>query len=182
MPAPRRAIYLVAPMGVCFAGGCRVLVASLVVASAGATAAEDDARCPASGDAIVVLSTVRELWLCADGAPSARFDVALGRGGVGKRRRGDGRTPLGTYALGAPRASTRYGTFIPIGYPTPAQAASGFSGGAVGIHGPPRGMAPSEYPLTGVDWTLGCVATASDEEIDAIARFVRERRPRVVLR
>src|SRR5512142_2256593 len=141
------------------------------------------APCPPSGDTIVVLTGARALWLCANGAPEARFPIALGRSGIGKRRRGDGRTPLGTYALGAPRPSARYGTFIPISYPTPGQAARGFTGGAVGIHGPPRGMdATRDYPVTELDWTLGCIATGTDEEVGAIADFVRARRPSVVIR
>jgi hypothetical protein len=141
------------------------------------------APCPATGDAIVVLTGDRALWLCADGAPAARFPVALGRKGLGKRRRGDERTPLGTYPLGSPRASAQYGTFIPISYPTPAQAARGYTGDAVGIHGPPRGMdARQGYPVTDVDWTLGCIATGTDEEVGAIADFVRVHRPVVVIR
>ncbi len=147
-----------------------------------ATDAPDASPCPRSGDAVVVLTAERALWLCTDGIPAARYSVALGRSGTGKRHRGDGRTPLGTYALGAPRPSARYGTFIPIAYPTPAQAAHGFTGGAVGIHGPPRGMDAATYPVTEVDWTLGCIATGTDEEVGAIADFVRARRPRVVIR
>lgn len=144
--------------------------------------ARDGAPCPPAGDAVVVLAEARALWLCADGIPAARFAVALGRSGVGKRRRGDDRTPLGTYPLGAPRPSELYGTFIPIAYPTPAQAARGFTGAALGIHGPPRGMDRSSYPVTDVDWTRGCIATGSDDEVGAIAEFVRARRPRLVVR
>jgi hypothetical protein len=157
---------------------------TLAVLLCGPAAADEplERPCPPSGDAIVVHTRSRELWLCAEGAPPERFAVSLGRGGVGKRRRGDARTPLGTYALGAPRPSARYGTFIPIAYPTPEQAASGFTGSAVGIHGPPRGMDASGYPITELDWTLGCIATATDGEVGAIAAFVRERRPRVVIR
>src|SRR5512142_23024 len=116
---------------------CGLLASSPVAPLA---AVSDAGRCPPSGDAIVVDTRAHELWLCTSGTAPARFAVALGRSGVGKRRRGDGRTPLGTYALGEPRFSERYGLFIPIGYPTPAQAARGRSGAAVGIHGPPRGM------------------------------------------
>lgn len=173
-------------MGDRSARAARVVVAwGLAALSSCAPAAADafdESPCPPSGDTIVVVTPRRELWLCTAGLPAAQFTVAFGRSGVGKRRRGDGRTPLGTYALGAPRPSARYGTFIPIAYPTPEQAARGFTGGAVGIHGPPRGMDASEYPVTGVDWTLGCIATGSDEEVGAIADFVRDRRPRVVIR
>jgi murein L,D-transpeptidase YafK len=130
----------------------------------------------------VVLSSARELWLCAQDGSWTRFTVALGRRGVGKRRTGDERTPLGTYAVGEPRPSARYGTFIPIVYPTVRQAALGFSGTEVGIHGPPRGMDSEKYPTTEVNWTQGCIATGTDEEVEVIAAFVRERRPRLVIR
>lgn len=164
----------------------RLLVArglvGLALCAPGAAAALDDPPCPASGDAVVVVTERRELWLCAQGAAATRFPVALGRSGVGKRRRGDDRTPLGTYALGRPRRSTVYGTFIPIAYPTPAQTARGFTGSAVGIHGPPRGMDASSHPVTEVDWTHGCIATGTDDEVAAIAAFVQQRRPGIVIR
>ncbi len=108
--------------------------------------------------------------------------VALGRGGLDKMREGDGRTPIGTYPLGAPRPSPRFGTFIPIGYPTPEQCARGLTGGSVGIHGPARGATWLGALSTFIDWTAGCVATASDDDVALVAAFVRERRPRVVLR
>jgi hypothetical protein len=137
--------------------------------------------CPDQGDAVTVIARKRELWLCRDGAAVARFQVAMGRGGFDKRRRGDGRTPLGTYALGSPRRSAQYGLFIPIGYPTPDQAAQGFTGRALGIHGPPRGLSEPEYPTTVFDWTQGCIATGTDADIASIADFVRERQPTLVI-
>lgn len=150
----------------------------------GAAAADERAisACPPAGDTLVVLTRDRMLWLCSGGVPEGQVAVALGRAGVGKRRRGDGRTPVGRYALGAPRPSARYGTFIPISYPTAAQVARGFTGSAVGIHGPPRGMPADEYPLTEIDWTLGCIATGTDAEIGAIAEFVRTHRAGIVIR
>jgi len=138
--------------------------------------------CPEPGDVVAVLTTKRELWLCRDGALWARFQVALGQGGVDKRQKGDRRTPLGTYALRDPRPSGRFGVFIPIGYPTPEQAAQGLTGGTLGIHGPPRGRAEPDYPTTAFDWTLGCVATGTDSDIEVIADFVRERQPLIVIR
>ncbi len=157
-------------------------LALLAVCAPSAARAFDADPCPRSGDTVVVLTGERALWLCAGGVPAARFPVAIGRSGTGKRHRGDGRTPVGSYALGAPRASAKYGTFIPISYPTPGQAARGFTGGAVGIHGPPRGMEAPGYPVTEIDWTQGCIATGTDEEVGAIAEFVRTHRARVVIR
>jgi hypothetical protein len=172
--------------GALFSGTGRRLAACalalLPALASGPADALDPSPCPRSRDAVVVVTDRRELWLCSGGAPAAQFTVALGRSGVGKRRRGDGRTPLGIYPLGDPRPSTQYGTFIPIAYPTPAQAARGFTGTAVGIHGPPRGIEGAGYPVTEVDWTQGCIATGTDEDVDAIAAFVRARRPRLVIR
>jgi len=140
------------------------------------------ALCPEAGDVIAVITRKRELWLCVAGAPAARFEVALGQGGLDKRQKGDRRTPLGTYELGAPRLSGRFGIFIPIAYPTREQAAQGLTGGDVGIHGPPRKLPEPEYPTTAFDWTLGCVATGTDADIELIATFVRERKPMLVVR
>jgi hypothetical protein len=140
------------------------------------------ALCPDTGDVIAVITRKRELWLCIGGAPAARFEVALGQGGLDKRKKGDRRTPLGTYTLGNPRPSGRYGVFIPIVYPTREQASQGLTGGDVGIHGPPRKLPEPEYPTTAYDWTLGCVATGTDADIEVIATFVRERQPTLVIR
>ena len=137
--------------------------------------------CPEKGDVVTVVSRTRELWLCQQGSPVAKFRVAMGRGGLDKHHKGDGRTPIGKYALGSPRPSAQYGLFIPIGYPTPEQAARGFTGSELGIHGPPRGLTEPEYPTTEVDWTRGCIATGVDADITSIADFVRDRHPTLVV-
>ena len=138
--------------------------------------------CPEEGDVVVVISQRRQLWLCHQGAAVAKYRVALGRGGIDKRREGDGRTPLGTYTLGTPRPSAQFGMFIPIDYPTPDQAAQGFTGSEVGIHRPPRGLTEPEYPITTVNWTRGCIATALDADILFIAAFVRAGQTTLVIR
>ncbi len=132
--------------------------------------------CQAGETAVVVRTAERALHLCEGGRSARRFAVALGTGGIGKRRQGDGKTPLGWYPLGAPRPSQSYGTFIPVGYPTAAQARLGFTGSAVGIHGPTRGSAFAGPLTVMVDWTAGCIAVASDDEIRAIATWVTHRR------
>jgi hypothetical protein len=155
---------------------------SAAAPAASAAPPASQARCPEKGDAVAVFTTKRELWLCVDGKEAARYEVSLGQAGPGKRKQGDRRTPVGTYSLGPPRPSAKYGTFIPIAYPTPEQAAHGQTGGSVGIHGPPRKLPEPGYPTTAFDWTLGCVATGSDAEVEAIAAFVRSRQPVVVIR
>jgi hypothetical protein len=136
------------------------------------------ARTPCAGVArgVVVDTASRTLALCADGAADETFRVALGVGGLGKQRRGDNRTPLGDYALGAPRTSKWFGTFIPVGYPTAAQERAGFTGNAIGIHGPARGWAWAAAANTISDWTAGCIAVGSDAEIGRIAAWVKTRR------
>jgi len=94
--------------------------------------------------------------------------------GVGKQRQGDARTPLGHYGLGPPRGSQNFHIFVPVQYPTPAQARMGFTGSAIGIHGPPRGWSLTELAaLVARDWTIGCIAVETDADIEAVAAWIR---------
>ena len=120
------------------------------------------------------------LHLCEAGLSVGEYAVAMGKGGPGKRREGDNKTPVGRYLLGLPRASSSFGTFIPIGYPTPSQKRDGYTGSAIGIHGPSRTFAWAGSTNTAVDWTEGCIAVASDEAIEEIAAWVGEKEPRAV--
>jgi murein L,D-transpeptidase YafK len=160
--------------------------AFLALLLAGAALAEDvdqsPSACPRTGDVVAVFTRKRELWLCRGGVEIARIRVALGRGGNGKHRSGDQRTPVGSYALGTPRPSTLYGTFIPFDYPTREQSRRGHTGSALGIHGPPRGQSEPDYPTTAVDWTLGCFATGTDADVEAVASFVRRYGPSLVVK
>jgi L,D-peptidoglycan transpeptidase YkuD (ErfK/YbiS/YcfS/YnhG family) len=136
------------------------------------------AACQPRETGIVVRVHTHGLDLCEEGRPVASHRVALGSGGIGKRTHGDNKTPLGLYALGTPRTSQQFGTFVPVGYPTPAQQKLGFTGSAVGIHGPPRGV--GGVLSTSVDWTAGCIAVGSDAEIQAIAAWIRRHHIRAV--
>lgn len=118
-----------------------VLVGTCAVAAAVGTRTppvRDTQKCAAPDARIVVDLRNHSLALCDKDAVVETFGVRLGRGGIGKIREGDGKTPVGTYALGQPRPSNRYGTFIPIGYPTEEQRRRGYTGSAVGVHGPAR--------------------------------------------
>jgi murein L,D-transpeptidase YafK len=151
-----------------------VLVLSIAAGAFAQKTAPDDSICRAE-DQIVVATTSRTLSLCEDGKVRARYRVAIGSGGVGKTRQGDRRTPIGLYPLGAPRRSNNYGVFVPVGYPTQAQARAGFTGDGVGVHGPPRELASAGVLNVAADWTAGCVAVSSDREIGEIAGWVRGR-------
>ena len=159
------------------------LCAAALTAPATATpASRPAAACQPDETAIVVDTTAHRLHLCRDGTPAQTFAVALGMSGVDKRRAGDNRTPLGSYPLGPPRASRWFHRFIPVDYPTAARRRAGFSGGAIGIHGPPRGLenAARLAMLVASDWTAGCIAVATDAEIDQIAAWVDAHRVRAV--
>lgn len=138
------------------------------------------APCPPTGTLVAVHSADHSLRLCRAGRVEGSFRVALGRGGLDKRREGDGRTPVGRYALGAPRASERFHTFVPVGYPTATQGAEGRTGSAIGVHGPDarfRWLGPA---TAWVDWTNGCIAVGTRAEIDAIAEWVTRARARTI--
>jgi L,D-peptidoglycan transpeptidase YkuD (ErfK/YbiS/YcfS/YnhG family) len=153
------------------------LVVAPVAARTPALAPDRAPVCRAGESAVVVDTGAHRLHLCWRGEIERSFAVFLGIDGVDKRREGDNRTPLGTYPLGAPRASQSFHTFVPVAYPTPAQARMGFTGGAIGIHGPPRGAAGLSrlMELVRLDWTAGCIAVATDQEIDEIAAWLRRR-------
>lgn len=130
------------------------------------------ALCVSAGTAIVVAS--HRACLCEGGHAARTFPVAIGRAGPGKTAQGDNRTPTGVYALGKPRPSAKFHTFIPVGYPTADQRARGFTGADIGLHGPPRGWRHLGRATVWFDWTRGCIALPSDAAIDEIAAWVRE--------
>jgi murein L,D-transpeptidase YafK len=102
----------------------------------------------------------------------ASFRVALGRGGLDKRSAGDGRTPRGQYKLERARASARYHLFLPVDYPTAAQAKQGYTGTAIGVHGPHVAFTWLGHATAWRDWTLGCIAVGTRAEIERIAQWV----------
>ena len=129
--------------------------------------AQPDDPCRGSGTSIVVEGQHNLLHLCRNHRHQKSFAVAFGQAGLGKEKVGDKKTPVGTYALGTPRRSySGFKTFIEVKVPRKM-------GIAVGIHGPKRWSRFLGGLNASTDWTLGCIAVARDEEIDAIADFVR---------
>ncbi len=121
----------------------------------------------------------RVLHLCRGGVAEASYPVNLGRGGAEKRREGDRKTPVGRYRLLAPRASVSgFSWFVPIAYPTAAQRRTGYTGGAIGIHGPPDWLPQAVIDLAfPVPWTDGCVMVRTKAEIEAIRSWCLRHRP-----
>ena len=135
--------------------------------------------CADKGTALFVDATHRTLWLCESGKAVEAMPVALGRGGLDKRVEGDAKVPLGAYPLGSARPSKSFHLFIPVGYPTSTQRRNGFSGGAIGVHGPLRAYGGAIS--TGIDWTLGCIAVGTDEEIGRVADWLETSKARRII-
>ena len=132
--------------------------------------------CPPASKAIVVVDTARHaMALCESGKAIETFSVRIGKHGTGKTREGDGKTPLGVYGLGEPRLSASYGTFVPVEYPTADQRQNGFTGGAIGVHGPDRRVRWMGAAVNRADTTEGCVGIATDPEMGRIAEWIRNR-------
>ena len=129
--------------------------------------------CAGNGTSVVVMTDYHLLYLCENGQQIDNYDIAYGSNGTGKTAAGDRKTPLGTYSLGEPRKSDEFGIFIPVGYPTKAQVAKGFTGDAVGIHGPVRQFRCVGFLNVVFDWTAGCMAVADDGYIARIANWVK---------
>jgi murein L,D-transpeptidase YafK len=124
--------------------------------------------------AIVVDTSNHTMLMCRDNQSQGFYRVALGRGGVGKQAKGDGKTPIGDYGLSPPRYSAQYRLFIPVGYPDDGQKSKGFSGGNIGIHGPHRKFLWLGKDSAEADWTSGCIAVGTDEEVMKVGEWVNE--------
>jgi len=122
---------------------------------------------------INVHTKMRTLTICKQGAVVKTFRVALGYKGVGKRRMGDNKTPVGLYGLAYPRKSSQFKVFIPILYPTSRQVAAGYTGRDVGIHGPRQSPAGFNWLDNLPSATRGCVAVGKNNYIEYVANWVK---------
>jgi murein L,D-transpeptidase YafK len=143
---------------------------------------------------------------CADG-DSVRVKAAFGREPRGrKRHRGDMRTPEGHYRVAGPPRESRFHLFVPLDYPSEADAEAALAegliseaerdailraraeqrlppqgtslGGHIGLHGEgARWQGDSE---TGLNWTHGCVGM-SDRDIEFLSSRVSTGTPVTIL-
>jgi hypothetical protein len=127
--------------------------------------------------AIAVDATHSRLYLLENRASGlvliSSHYIATGRQGVGKRREGDMRTPLGVYFISG-RLDARdlddfYGVgALPLNYPNEHDRRSGRTGADIWVHGTP----PSQYSMP-PDSTNGCIVLANDD----LRRLWRELAP-----
>jgi murein L,D-transpeptidase YafK len=130
-------------------------------------------------DRVVVLKSQRVLELLQQGQVVKSYPINLGLSPVGpKRRQGDNRTPEGLYSIDRHQAESQYHLALHISYPSEADTARAQAqqvdpGGAVFIHGFPRGFEWADPALLRLDWTAGCIAV-SDRAIEEIWRLVAD--------
>src|SRR5512144_2835149 len=75
----------------------------------------------AAADRVVVNKGARQMLILKDGEVIRTYQVALGKDPVGpKTRKGDGKTPEGTYRLDRRNRCSRFYRSIHISYPGPA--------------------------------------------------------------
>lgn len=138
---------------------------------------------------IEVFKTRRLLRAHCLGGGVVEKTAALGRRrGAAKRAAGDERTPEGDYRVSGPPRASRFHLFLPLDYPSRADADRALAdgriskrdyrrialahhhgrhppgdtplGGEIGLHGEGRRWRGDSADL---DWTLGCVALADDD-------------------
>lgn len=121
---------------------------------------------------ILYLASIDSLIGCLSQKVEWANRAMIGSNGLGKRKTGDRKTPVGTYWLGYPRKSLQFGIFIPVGYPNKSDIARGYTGSAIGIHGPIRPFMCLPAKSIEKDWTAGCLAFARDTQIIDVSNWV----------
>ena len=147
----------------------------------------------------------RSLRVHCEGGATFTFPAAFGRDLGAKRAAGDERTPEGEYHVAGPARPSRFHHFVPIDYPSPADADAALAAGRLSradhrriIEAHRRGvMPPADTPLGGsfglhgegarwrgeskqLDWTYGCIALP-DAELDFVIARIRKGTPITIL-
>ena len=136
--------------------------------------------CPNQESRVIVLAKSHKLFLCEDSKVIKAYDVRLAQKGIGKKKAGDKKLPIGVYNLGTPRKSEQFGIFIPVGYPNTQERNQGYTGGSIGIHGPIRWARFLGSLVNWFDTTRGCIGIASDEEMKEISDWMSKAKASVV--
>ncbi len=147
----------------------------------------------------------RSLRVYCEGGAVFTFPAAFGRDPGAKGASGDDRTPEGDYRVAGPPQPSRFHRFLPIDYPSPADADAALAAGRLSradhrriVEAHRLGvMPPADTPLGGLlglhgegarwrgeskqlDWTYGCIALP-DDELDFVIARVRKGTPVTIL-
>ena len=131
-------------------------------------------------DKIVVEKQHRKMYLFSDGKILREYKIDLGWNPKGdKEKEGDGRTPEGVYKISYKNPKSKYFLSLRISYPNEeelkrAKALGVDAGGDIMIHGLPNvltilGFEKKLYN----DWTRGCIAVQSNEEMAEIWKLIK---------
>jgi murein L,D-transpeptidase YafK len=146
-------------------------------------------------DWVEVYKSARQLVAHCEGGAVVRMTAAMGRVPRGhKQAKGDERTPEGRYRVVGPRERSRFYGFVPIDYPSLADADAALADGRIGQADYSRivralalgRQPPADTPLGGeigihgegqrwagetrlLDWTYGCVAV-TDADLDFLTQ------------
>ncbi len=129
-----------------------------------------------SVDRILIEKSTRRLMLISQGEVLKSYKIALGGNPIGpKERKGDNKTPEGTYVIDARNRDSRFHLSLHISYPNErdkkrAKELGVSTGGDIMIHGIKNGLSWVGDAHTGVDWTKGCIAV-TDQEIEEIDKL-----------
>jgi murein L,D-transpeptidase YafK len=128
-------------------------------------------------DRIVVEKAARRLTLVRQGSALRSYPVALGRQPRGtKRQEGDKRTPEGVYRIDGRRADSAFHRALHVSYPSRADVEQArrsrvAPGGAIMVHGLPKGLGWFGRLQGLADWTAGCIAL-TNSDVEEIYRVV----------
>ncbi len=129
-----------------------------------------------SADKILIEKKERRLKVISKGEVLKTYKIALGGNPLGpKERRGDNKTPEGTYVIVSRNRDSRYHRSLHISYPNErdkkrARELGVDPGGNIMIHGIKNGFSQVGEAQAEVDWTKGCIAV-TDEEIEEIDKL-----------
>jgi len=136
----------------------------------------------AKADSVLVLKGKRKLILLRDNQKVKEYPIALGANPTGKKiMEGDERTPEGHYKLDHRNPNSIAHLSIHISYPdqndiSQARAKGVSPGGAVMIHGLPKGFGYLGRLHRLSDWTDGSIGV-TNQEMEEIWRGVPEGAP-----
>jgi len=128
-------------------------------------------------DKVLIEKRARRLTLLSMGEVIKTYKIALGENPVGpKERRGDNKTPEGTYIIDSRNRDSDYHLSLHISYPNEkdkmrAKALGVSPGGDIMIHGVKNGLTWVGASQAEIDWTKGCIAVTS-EEMEEIYKLV----------
>ena len=128
-------------------------------------------------DKVLIEKKERRLTLLSKGEVIKTYKISIGGNPIGpKERRGDNKTPEGTYLIDSRSRDSEYYLSLHISYPNEkdklrAKELGVSPGGDIMIHGIKNGLTWVGASHAEIDWTKGCIAV-TDEEMEEIYKLV----------